>query len=283
MRCCGSCCSCCGGSGSRNNQKYAQSAPQYQPAYAYQSAQPPMYNNPAQPPKAAYAQFDAPSGPKGYRQSAANEDALPAMPSWDQATSRKVEQEGPHEEDVELEKMSQEAPMIPKKDSTYPYHGNAASQSGQMGMASDPYRDSTYGQQRQQSPFQPYGAQQQRQPSPYDPYEARQQQSPTSTTYQGYGGQQRQPSYESYNARQQQSPTGNPYGGYGDQQRSPIHSNTNSSYEPYQTGRQYAQTTSPPPQSTYAPSVPPSYHTAPPSVASGGVGRKPVQGSWRDL
>jgi len=37
----------------------------------------------------------------------------------------------------------------------------------------------------------------------------------------------------------------------------------------------------------YAPSVPPSYRTGPPSIAShqlqGQIGRKPVQGTWRDV
>ena len=62
----------------------------YQPANNPQFA-PPPYNEPPR-----FAQFDAPSGKK------INEDSLPAMPSWDNARTAKVEQPG---EDVEMGKL----------------------------------------------------------------------------------------------------------------------------------------------------------------------------------
>ncbi|KAK4983100.1 hypothetical protein LTR66_008957 [Elasticomyces elasticus] len=74
---------------------------------------PPIYNNPP----AQYAQFDA-SGTKGGHQ--IHEDSLPAMPSWDNAISHKVEDTThPSElDDVEMEKLdqqgAQQAPMLPQ-------------------------------------------------------------------------------------------------------------------------------------------------------------------------
>ena len=95
--CCGlsCCCDCFRPRGRRNNgSKYADgpsynNAPYmgggYQPAPA-----PPSY----EPPR--FAQFDTPSKPKP--------DSLPAMPTWDQATSRKVEDTS-HGQDVEMDHL----------------------------------------------------------------------------------------------------------------------------------------------------------------------------------
>ncbi|KAK4694362.1 hypothetical protein P7C71_g3212, partial [Lecanoromycetidae sp. Uapishka_2] len=63
----------------------------YQPANNPNNA-PPPYGEPAR-----FAQFDAPTGQK------VTADSLPAMPSWDTAQSRRVEEPG---EDVELGKLA---------------------------------------------------------------------------------------------------------------------------------------------------------------------------------
>ena len=63
----------------------------YQPANNPQNA-PPSYGEPAR-----FAQFDAPSGNR------VNADSLPAMPSWDTAQSRRVEDSG---DDVEMGKLA---------------------------------------------------------------------------------------------------------------------------------------------------------------------------------
>lgn len=86
--------------------------PGYQPAFQpapintqYRSPDPPTFEKPQ------YAQFDAPSKP-------INEDALPHMPSWGDATSKKVEETVVPEEpgDVELNRLdrsgSASSPML---------------------------------------------------------------------------------------------------------------------------------------------------------------------------
>ena len=88
------------GSGGRNR---ANTVSMFNPA-PYQGYQP--ANNPhnAPPPYGEpmrYAQFDAPTGGKKI-----TEDSLPAMPSWDNAKTRKVEQEGDDMEMGHLEKQS---------------------------------------------------------------------------------------------------------------------------------------------------------------------------------
>lgn len=81
--------------GPRGGRNRANTASMFNPA-PYQGYQPANNPNNAPPPygePARFAQFDAPSGKK------VTEDSLPAMPSWDAAQSRRVEQEG---EDVEM-------------------------------------------------------------------------------------------------------------------------------------------------------------------------------------
>ncbi|KAK5128720.1 hypothetical protein LTR85_000053 [Meristemomyces frigidus] len=207
----------------KNNDGYQQAPPPqpaFQPYPQYQSAPPPMY---------------ASGGAGGYRGAPAqtatfaapkyNEDALPAMPSWDNATSKHVE-----DDDVELEKLNypqaQQQSLLPQDDNGRHYGQQQDAQGGDMGaMHANPYHDYDRHQQFVASPTSTARN------SAYPPtYHT----SPTSTMYEPA-------------ARQQ-------YGGY-------------------------------------APSVPPSYRTGPPSVAMSPapqnaypqIGRKPVQGTWRDL
>ena len=97
LYCCLRCCGCCGGRrGARRSRKNTQPSmfnPLPYQVQGYQPAnQPPPYGN--QPPQ--FAQFDAPSQPYGPTRKI-GEDSLPAMPSWNQAQSRKIE-----EDDVEM-------------------------------------------------------------------------------------------------------------------------------------------------------------------------------------
>ncbi|WEW58079.1 hypothetical protein PRK78_003546 [Emydomyces testavorans] len=86
--------------------KYADPPPPttYQPPppvnYGYQPSAPPVYNTPApqySSPVAQYAQFDTRS------QKPVNEDALPQMPSWQNATTRRVEDTS---QDVEMSPLN---------------------------------------------------------------------------------------------------------------------------------------------------------------------------------
>lgn len=216
MDCCCGCFSCfnrCCPGPRRKNEGYQQAPPQQPYGGQYQGpAQPMTYGGYAyRGPQTAT--FDAPTTKNGKY----NEDALPAMPSWDQANSRHV-----RDEDVEMEKLGQDAAqkeglLGEERENGGRYYNNGAPQdpAGDLGMA-------------QTGPYHEYGQQQQTGP------------------------------YHDYNAHQQF--VGSPSSVYGEQQ--------------------------------YAPSIPPSYRTAAPSIVSPvqqhsvpytGVGRKPVQGSWRDV
>ncbi|KAJ0419413.1 hypothetical protein BJY00DRAFT_286024 [Aspergillus carlsbadensis] len=118
IRCCTSCCGCCCPSPRPKKAKYADDPYHHQP--------PPMPQMPQMPPPnhgyqaeyqggyqstqalptyrgAQVARFDTPSSP-GH--SKVNEDALPAMPSWDSAVTRRVEDTTPHSESVEMEPLN---------------------------------------------------------------------------------------------------------------------------------------------------------------------------------
>jgi hypothetical protein len=107
LKCCGNCCGCCDPPGGPK-QKYLD-AP-YNPEQGYKTQAPMHYSTPASvhPPVAAppqYAEFDMPR--KG------GEDALPAMPSWDDSANKKVLV---NEEEVEMDNLkkptSDTAPLI---------------------------------------------------------------------------------------------------------------------------------------------------------------------------
>lgn len=98
--CCGifACCNACCPSPRRTKTKYVEAPQQPAPQYAYLPQAPMGYFPPA---GVATATFDAPSGqPK----KAANirADALPAMPSWNTAATRRIEYEEEEAEDAPL-------------------------------------------------------------------------------------------------------------------------------------------------------------------------------------
>ena len=91
--CCGifACCNaCCPSPRRRDRTQYRDPPPpQFHPSpyQGYQQNPPPLYNHQPQ-----FAQFDV--GKKSH----ANEDALPAMPSWENAGSRRIADDTHHEE-----------------------------------------------------------------------------------------------------------------------------------------------------------------------------------------
>ncbi|KAK5170002.1 hypothetical protein LTR04_005233 [Oleoguttula sp. CCFEE 6159] len=234
------------------------------PYQQYQSAPPPIYAAGAP----QYAQFDAHGGAKGGGKF--NEDALPAMPSWDTATSKKVEHPVEEGDDVELNHLdpdvnssSAHAPMLanaaaaPLRSPALPSPAFPHQQNGTMGGGD--LRSSGYGQET-------------------GVYSATGHSYPSGQGY-GQAAQYGQPSQYA----RAQSYNGHDY----PQSHYPPQHAPSTPYEPttaYQAPQQsprspYQQQ----PQSPYQPrSVPPSYRSAP-SVASARIGRKPVQGSWRDL
>nr|POE59172.1 hypothetical protein CFP56_24442 [Quercus suber] len=230
--CCGclSCCNACCPSPRRSRHGGYQQQPQpyYQPPQPYQQYHPqpaPVY---ASGGASGYrsaprtATFDAPSPNKNFGGSTCNEDALPAMPGWDSAPTRRIE-----EEDVELEKLqhpqaAQQQALLPRSHDGAQYeggyYGQQGNDTGDIGaMYASPYAEHEYSQHQQYAPSFT--------------------ESSRSTAYP--------PTY---------------------------HSNA---YEP-----QFQQQQSH--QQGYAASIPPSYHTAAFNPVSP-IGRKPVQGSWRDV
>jgi len=180
------------------------------------------------------ATFDVPS-----KNTPINQDALPAMPSWNNASSRHVEEEGTLPDDVEMEKLQHQT-LLTRQQQQQPqqYDGGRyaypqdSAQAGDMGAmhAHSPYYD--YDQQQQYSyPQSAYGQ--------HSAYPSTEYTSPTSTMYEPAG----------QHPHQQQWGGGGGGGGGGG----------------------------------YAPSLPPSYRTGPPSVVSPPPQRRPVQGSWRDV
>lgn len=100
----------------------------------YQGYQP--ANNPHSHSQPQFAQFDV---------SKNNEDSLPAMPSWDSASQKRVLQEEDSHNDVEMGKLEQKAPMLghqaPSPNTGYtemsseiPYQQHGAKQGGDLGV-----------------------------------------------------------------------------------------------------------------------------------------------------
>ncbi|KAF2810519.1 uncharacterized protein BDZ99DRAFT_520584 [Mytilinidion resinicola] len=193
FRCCGG---CCGGGGRKGHKKMnSASAPPplpggYQPAFPSTpvNSQYRAHNTPAFE-KPQFATFESSSKP-------VNEDALPPMPSWSDATSRKVEEEIVPEKpgDVELHNLE---------------HKAGASDSMLAGAAGTPLR----------SPG--------RSPVPQSPYHAESAYSPPSQQYGGFAGRPSQPglrSQDSFRSGQQNGVVdqyGNQQPGYGNRLNSP--------------------------------------------------------------
>ncbi|KAF2770379.1 hypothetical protein EJ03DRAFT_326508 [Teratosphaeria nubilosa] len=205
--CCCGCLSCfnrcCPSPRKRRSDGYQQQPPpppQYQ--QPYYSPEPPTYASAGTgyrgAPVAQTATFELPS--KTYDGAAAkfNEDVLPAMPSWQNATSKNVVEE----EDVEMEKLdqthAQQQSLVPKNNDAFyssqtqlyanpPTSATAPEHfaGGDIGaMHASPYHN--YDQARQHA-TSPVSASVYSQPVHPPTYNA---QSPTSNTYDPYGAQQ---------------------------------------------------------------------------------------------
>ena len=104
----------------------------------YQGYQP--ANNPHSYSQPQFAQFDVSKSNKVH------EDSLPAMPSWETASQKRVLQEDDSHNDVEMGKLEQKAPMLAHKapspntgyaemDSQIPYQQHGAKQGGDLGIS----------------------------------------------------------------------------------------------------------------------------------------------------
>lgn len=214
----------------------------YQQYPQYSGPVPPTYNPQPSPYRGpTTATFDAPTKTPHY-----NEDALPSMPSWDNAATRRVE-----EEHVEMDRLdahdSQQQHLLAGQDQQTRY-----SQQGH-----------TYGEQYGQQTASPlYSGQHEqgyRQQSHYNNHQYDNQYGQQEHAYAGDVGNMSAAPYHDYSQHQQYAPS-----------MSPV-------------------------STMYAPSttVPPSYHTRPPSMVSPSpaqyataghnIERRPVQGSWRDV
>lgn len=202
--CCGclACCNACCPSprrGHRGKDGYYQQPPP-QPAFQpapyqsypqYQSAPPPVYGAAGGGYRGAQtATFDVPG--KNGAPTTYNEDALPPMPSWDNAASRHVE-----EDDVEMEKLdhpqAQQQSLLPNQQD--PYRSQQQQAGGDIGaMYASPYHDEAQQRQHAVSPVSAAAN------SVYPPtYHT----SPVSTMYE--------PARQSYGAGYE--PQGQQYGG----------------------------------------------------------------------
>lgn len=223
-QCCCGCLSCCNACcpGPRKGHRRVESPPPtaFPNNQQYQSHAPPMYSGPGwnQSNVPQYATFDVGSGDKKF-----NEDALPAMPTWETAKSTKVEvheqQMKEQPDDMELKRLDMKpgggsptsssvgpSPVTthspaPPSDYGFPaqpqpiHPANANFSSGdlynnspdQSGYFNGQQQPSPYGMARHASPS-PYG-QQEHQPYHYasDPYG--QQSYGHDRSAGGYGGQ----------------------------------------------------------------------------------------------
>ena len=237
-----------------------------------------------------YARFDAPSGKNGYR-GKNNDDALPAMPSWDTATSKKVQDD---DEVVEMEKLDHDAaePMLPKHDrsddgdlgsmgAVGSQYGNADYRQPQYASvpAAGPHNDhqSYYAQPQsatgqQHGPAQEQQAYHQSQNYGYGHSFARQEQQidhmrqPQDASQQQFYQQQQLQQLQ----QQQQQPPGMRYQSHD--------SNWTSNPAPSAAPPPSSSQTRDPPM--HSPIQPQQYGE--PNIYAP-VGRKPVQGTWRDV
>lgn len=210
------------------------------PYQGYQPAPPPPSYEPPQ-----FARFDV------SKKGKVNDDALPAMPSWDTASERKIPKVEQHaDEDMEMGRLdplhAQQAPMLAA------HNGTTSPRPGHAEMDSSPYRQhggydggdlgSPYG--RQESGVAYGGAYPQR-------HGQWQQQQPQQAFGRGYGGRSGYEAYTPSESTEFEPPSVAQRGDGG-------------VYSPASlpAGRQYAD-------------------VRPPSGLQ--VGRKAVPNSWRDV
>ena len=141
LACCFRCLCCglsfcpCGRRRSKRSKYPSGSSPFISAPYqGYQPA-----NNPHGHTQPQFAQFDVSSNNKVH------EDSLPAMPSWETTSQKRVLQEEERHNDVEMGKLEQKAPMLahqaPSPNTSYaeigseiPYQQHGAKQGGDLGV-----------------------------------------------------------------------------------------------------------------------------------------------------
>jgi len=287
--CCFRCCAGCCPSGERRGYNKQGTPPASYPPQPYNQpyqSQPPLQYGAQQPApqpgynsgKPQFARFDV-SKP-------VNEDALPAMPSWEEASSRKVEV-AEISESHEMDKLNSDglapsgAPKLPNfeseptEESSQPTGliGHGDSSSGYRGSAPAPAQaNAGYGNQAYGG-YPPQGQVGYGNRPGYDRNNSygSPQRSPMAPP-QGYGSAQGGYSNREYGQSQPQSGRQN--------QSSPVYAPSGSTvYEPQNANGQY---------NAHNPSANAGgYGAYPgnPSYGNQGYGepRRPVQGSWRDI
>jgi hypothetical protein len=102
--CCYECCSCCGGSNHRGRSKYADA-----PAPYYQQPPPPQSMHYGDQPPTAPLAPPAYRGPQtaqfNHSKPKPDDDSLPAMPTWADASTRRIEDHSPVHEEVEMDDL----------------------------------------------------------------------------------------------------------------------------------------------------------------------------------
>jgi len=260
VRCCRGCCCCCPSGGSRNPRpKHADYSTAYgqmpppPPANMTYGAQPPPAAPTYRPPQSA--QFNV----SRIQTSKADDDALPPMPTWAEATTKRVADTSSAPEVVEMNPLGPQSPNMAMM--------TGGQLSGRVG----------YGE------ISPPHSPPPRTHDGYQPLEQQQQQSyfPQSS-YRSY---QEDSAYESQTLAQ--TPDPHPLRPY-DQTPSPVSPAaarpTFSPYErqlqsPYQAYSPPIPSSPPPPFSTTVDDM--NDGRRPPSLLQ--VGRKPVANSWRNV
>ncbi|TFB05741.1 hypothetical protein CCMA1212_001749 [Trichoderma ghanense] len=198
LKCCGNCCGCCDTPGGKSRKHLDEPYNAPQSGYGgYRQEAPMAVNVPAPAPVPAFAPA-ASHGPPQYAEfdvSKQDADALPAMPSWESANSKKIVLE----EEVEMDDLPPKKEPAPQQNQAMnsPRYGGPQQQRGpqqQQGpMArNDPYNrqqnnspgfNNSYGQQ----PANPYGGHDQGYATHDQGYAAHDQ--GYSAQGQGYGAQ----------------------------------------------------------------------------------------------
>ncbi|KAF2479328.1 hypothetical protein BDY17DRAFT_313187 [Neohortaea acidophila] len=290
--CCCAMCSCFNACcpSPRKNKSDGYQKPQAYPPYAqYQNQPPAMYYGGGGYRPAQTATFDAPSGKY-------NEDALPAMPSWSTAQSRRIEQEAAEPEDVELDKLDQHSP--PEQSLLHQGHDSAGyhQEDGDLGaMAANPYNDhSPYQPQHDPSQYQAPYNRSQYQPQPHQASQIYTPPTPLTPEYEEPNPYQ---SYNQYQPRAQYHQSSTPLSSvapssiYASTVAPTYRTQPPSMYgapQPHQPQQYAGPYGNSPPSYRTAPSVvgansPPQSHARMPSAGSYGVPRKPISGTWREL
>lgn len=133
---CGGCCGACGRSrGGRKDAEYRAMPPTPTPYQGYQPQSTPMTYNNSGP---QFATFDA-------RNKNVHEDSLPAMPSWDHAPTRRVEDTTPSQQqqmardNMEMEHMLPYGRSPPRHEAPYSSDLGAQQQTSRGGYNNDYY------------------------------------------------------------------------------------------------------------------------------------------------